>query len=151
MINRLKSEVDAIIADCKRHGYGSNIVFIENAAHAQQCQAVGAVVGCVPDFPPSTDGEKEARRCVEIMLAKKPEPEGASKGALLEMAYHPRIHTSLGALAGQEGWQVVLGTEAMLYQGLEQDRLWTGVDVDRMPVAKVKAVLEKAVASASAH
>lgn len=150
MINRLRSEVDAIIADCQRHGYGSNIVYIEDAKHAQDCQAVGAVVGCVPDFPPVTDGEKEARRCVEIMLGKKNEATG-TRGALLEMAYHPRIHTSLGALAEEEGWQVVLGTEAMLYQGLEQDRLWTGVDVDKMPVAKVKAVLEKAVASAASH
>jgi len=148
MINRLRSEVDAIIADCQRHGYGSNIVYIESATHAQSCEAVGAVVGCVPDFPPQTDGEKEARRCVEIMLGKKSDDNG-SKGALLEMAYHPRIHTSLGNLAEEEEWQVVLGTEAMLYQALEQDRLWTGVEVDRMPVVKVKAVLEKAVAEAS--
>lgn len=66
----------------------------------------------------------------------------------MEMAYHPRLHTELGGLAEKAGWQVILGTEAMLYQGLEQDRLWTGAEVEKMPLAEVWERLEEAVLAA---
>jgi quinate dehydrogenase len=34
-----------------------------------------------------------------------------------------------------------LGTEAMIYQGLEQSMYWTGKTLDQLPVAKVKEVI----------
>jgi len=163
MINRVQSEVDAIIAFCTSHGYGENIVYIGSLAEAEAAEPVAAVVGCVPDFEPREDGERVARRCVEIMLGKgcsrfesraegvperEREAEVERQGAVLEMAYHPRLHTALGGIAMRNGWQVILGTEAMLYQGLEQDRLWTGVDVEKMPLGEVRRILEKAVAAA---
>ena len=42
------------------------------------------------------------------------------KGAMLEMCYNPSPFTELGALAEHEGWQVILGTEALIWQGIEQ-------------------------------
>ena len=150
MINRLQSEVESIISACKQHGYGGNIVFIGSVAEAELAEPVGAVVGCVPDFEPREEGEVVARACVEVMLGKRGagQRKEGSKGAVLEMAYHPRLHTALGGIAARNGWQVILGTEAMLYQGLEQDRLWTGVEVERMPLREVREVLEEAVRAA---
>ncbi|KAJ8613072.1 hypothetical protein MRB53_037124 [Persea americana] len=47
---------------------------------------------------------------------------------LLEMAYKPRT-TPLMELAANKGWTTVPGLEALTAQGVEQFRLWTGIDV----------------------
>ena len=70
------------------------------------------------------------------------------KGALLEMCYHPTTWTEIAEVAKKEGWQVVLGTEALIYQGLEQDRYWTGREVADLPVAKVKEAIAKKMSEA---
>ena len=47
------------------------------------------------------------------------------KGAILEMCYHPSPWTEIAELSKRAGWGVILGTEAMIYQGLEQvRRIW---------------------------
>jgi quinate dehydrogenase len=40
---------------------------------------------------------------------------------------------------------VILGTEAMIYQGLEQD--WTGKEVSELPKDKVQAVIAAKLAA----
>ena len=64
-----------------------------------------------------TEGEKLARDIVRVMLGKE------KKGAMLEMCYNPTPYTQLAAIAENEGWQVILGTEAMIWQGIAQVRL----------------------------
>jgi quinate dehydrogenase len=135
LINRDKSEVDAVIAECKSKGYGQNLIHVETVEQAEALPGPGAIVSCVPDFPPKTDSEKQARRVIENFLNRR------IKGAMLEMCYHPSPWTEIGAIAEQAGWQVILGTEAMIYQGLEQDKLWTGKPLEELPVEKVKAVI----------
>ncbi|KAK4958695.1 Quinate dehydrogenase [Elasticomyces elasticus] len=69
--------------------------------------------------------------------------EKRHKGAMLEMCYHPTPWTEIAELAQARGWRVVLGTEAMIWQGLEQDKLWTGRELGELPVEKVKDVIAK--------
>lgn len=57
------------------------------------------------------------------------------------MAYHPVPWTRIAEISQKEGWQVILGTEAMIYQGLEQSRYWTGQPVSETEKAKVKEVI----------
>jgi quinate dehydrogenase len=57
---------------------------------------------------------------IEVFLQKE------SKGIMLEMCYNPRPHTELSEIASREGWQVILGTEAVLWQGIKQNRHWIG-------------------------
>ena len=71
------------------------------------------------------------------------------KGAMLEMCYNPTPFTALGTLAERHGWQVILGTEALIWQGLEQDRYWTGRPVEDLPVDKVKEAIAASVAQRS--
>jgi quinate dehydrogenase len=123
IINRDKSEVDAVIDECKARGFGENIIHVSTVAQAQELQAPGAIVSAVPDFPPVTENEKVAREALAILLNK---PE---KGALLEMCYHPSPNTEISALAKKSGWPVIVGTEAMVGQGFEQARLWTGIEI----------------------
>ncbi|KAF7188708.1 Quinate dehydrogenase [Pseudocercospora fuligena] len=142
VVNRDPSEVEAVISWCKSQGYGDGLIHVKSAAEAETLEGPGAIVACVPNFPPVTDAEKEARKITEIFLNK------SHKGAMLEMCYHPSPWTELGSIAEKAGWQVILGTEAMIYQGLEQHTLWHGRTIEELPVAAVKEVIAQELAKA---
>jgi len=139
IVNRDASEVEAVMTSCA--SFNANLVHVVNEAQAEQLEGCGAVVACVPDVAPQTPNEWTARHIIEIFLAKP------HKGAWLEMAYHPKVYTTLAGLADGAGWQLILGTEAMIWQGLEQDRYWTGLSLDQLPIQKVQEVIAKALES----
>lgn len=142
LVNRDPAEVDAVISWCKSQGYGDGLVHVKTAEEAEGLAGPGAIVACVPNFPPKTEAEKEARRVAEVLLNKP------HKGAMLEMCYHPSPWTELGAIAEKAGWQVILGTEAMIYQGLAQHTLWHGKTVEQLPVEEVKQAINRALEQA---
>ncbi|KAI1324678.1 quinate dehydrogenase [Xylariaceae sp. FL0255] len=137
LVNRDSEEVRAVIDECTAHGYGDLLVHVQTVEQAQNLEAPGAIISCVPDFAPSTAGEKTARDVVETFLGKE------RKGAMLEMCYNPTPYTTLGGLAESKGWMVILGTEAMIWQGFEQCKLWTGLEQKDLPVAKCKEEIAK--------
>ena len=140
LVNRDAAEVDAVVSDCVNGGYGDDLVHVRAAEEAKGLEGPGAIVSCIPDYPPKTDEEVAAREVITAFLQKE------AKGAMLEMCYNPSPWTELGALAGENGWEVILGTEAMIWQGLEQDRYWTGKTIEELPVQKVKEVIAGRVA-----
>ncbi|KLU88495.1 quinate dehydrogenase [Magnaporthiopsis poae ATCC 64411] len=79
----------------------------------------------------------------ESFYQNVPDPDAPDKGAMLEMCYNPTPYTELAAIAEQAGWQVILGTEALIWQGIAQDRYWTGQE---LPPETVK-VVQQAIAS----
>jgi len=139
MVNRDKSEVDAVVSECTAAGLAdsSYLIYVNNEEQAKALPAPAVVVSAVPNFPPKTEEEIMARKVTEILLGK-------AKGVLLEMCYHPSPNTEIAKLAEAAGWQVVPGIQAMIYQGLEQARLWTGREVKDLPVEEVKAAVEEA-------
>jgi len=114
IVNRDKAEVDAVIAECKARGYGERLMHVATPEQAEGLEGPGAIVSCVPNYPPKTENEIAARKAMEVMLNKQ------HKGAILEMCYHPTVWTEIAEISKQAGWQVILGTEAMIYQGLAQ-------------------------------
>ena len=124
VINRDKSEVDAVLKECEARGAARDLVHVASVQQAQSLEAPALVVSAVPDFPPTTDGE----RAVREILAHFTKQMG--RGALLEMCYHPSPDTGITRLATEHGWQVIGGIEAMVGQGLEQSKLWAGTKVD---------------------
>lgn len=144
LVNRDAGEVADVMAHCEAKGYGDRLIHVSTPEQARALEVPGAIVACVPDFPPKTEDEKRARAVVEVFLQEK---EG--KGAMLEMCYNPTPYTALGALAEKAGWRVILGTEAMVWQGLEQDRYWLGLEVDELPVQKVRDVIAAKLATIS--
>jgi len=166
LVNRDKGEVDAVVAECTTRGYGDRLVHVETVDQAHKLEAPGAIVACVPDFEPITEEEWTVRRIVEVMLSKE-----GKKGAMLEMCYNPSPYTALGAIAENNGWQVILGTEAMIWQGVEQvschclvvviqrctnagllllqDKYWTGRQVSELPVSEVKKAIAERLAQIS--
>ena len=114
LVNRDKSEVEAVITECTKRGYGDRLIHVETAEQAEALEGPGAIVACIPDFAPLTESEKTVRKIIEIFLQKE------NKGAMLEMCYNPSPFTALGSIAEAAGWQVILGTEALIWQGIEQ-------------------------------
>ena len=41
---------------------------------------------------------------------------------------------------------MILGTEALIWQGIEQDRYWTGRSTEELPVKEVKDEIARQVA-----
>ena len=135
LVNRDKSEVDAVIAECTAKGFGGNLRYIASVAEAESLPGPRVVVSAIPDFEPKSEDEKRARGIVETMLGKK------EKGAILEMCYHPNPDTAVARIAKRSGWQLIGGIEAMIWQGLEQDKIWLRRKASTLPVEDVKRVL----------
>jgi quinate dehydrogenase len=140
LVNRDAAEVTYMIRDCEQRGFGAGLRHVTSPEHAEGLETPGAIVACVPDMEPRTAEEKLARRITMVFLDKK------RKGTMLEMCYNPTPYTTLRGIAEGCGWQVILGTEALIWQGLEQDRYWTGKEVEELPVAKVKHAIAKKLA-----
>lgn len=140
LVNRDKAEVDAVIAECTERGYGDGLVHVQTVEQARQLDGPGAIVACIPDFPPITPEELQARAVTEVFLSEK-----EHKGAMLEMCYNPSPFTQLGKLAEDSKWQVILGTEALIWQGIEQDHYWTGRQPQDLPVKEVKEEIYRQV------
>ncbi|KAF1841217.1 uncharacterized protein K460DRAFT_348024 [Cucurbitaria berberidis CBS 394.84] len=136
LVNRDPEEVRAVIDECTARGYGDSLVHVETVAQAEKLEGVGAIVACIPNLTPKSTQEKEARNILECFLQKD-----SPKGAILEMCYHPTPWTEIVEISQKADWQVVIGTEALIYQGLEQDRYWTGKEVKQLPVEKVQEAI----------
>ena len=126
LVNRDAKETEAVInwwnaahKDSANGENGGRIIHVTSVEQAEALPAPGAVVACIPDFPPQTPDEIMARRIFEAMMRKE------EKGAVLEMCYNPTPWTEISHIAEREGWDVILGTEAMIWQGIEQVRSLT--------------------------
>jgi len=139
IVNRDLSEVNAVLKSCLEAGYGDGLIHVKTAAQAQRLEVPAAIVSCVPNFPPVTPAEIVVREIIKTFLGNE------TKGQILEMCYHPTPYTEIGNLAEALGWDVILGTEAMIYQGLEQDRFWTGKELLELPGKEVKAAIAQAL------
>lgn len=135
LVNRDKSEVDQVIAECTSKGFGDGLRYISSVAEAESLPGPAVIVSAIPDFPPKSEDEIRARGIIATMLGKQ------DKGAILEMCYHPSPNTEIAALSEQNGWQVIGGSEAMIWQGLEQDKVWLRRKVSSLPVEEVKQVI----------
>ncbi|KAF9889745.1 hypothetical protein FE257_007051 [Aspergillus nanangensis] len=149
VVNRDAAEVAAILAEDERRNPDANkppLVAVTDPAVAASLEAPAAIVSGIPNYPPKTPEEIRAREVLEAFFGASSVKEGAEpKGVILEMCYHPVPWTEIAHLASSAGWKVILGSEALIWQGLEQAKLWTGQDVVKVPgvVEKVKDMVAK--------
>lgn len=134
LVNRDRGEVEQVIKECKSKGFGDGLRFVESLEEAERLQGPKVVIGAIPDFPPKSEAEIRTRKIIETLLGKE-------KGVILEMCYHPSPDTAVARIARANEWQVIEGTEAMIWQGLEQDKVWLRRPVSALPVEKVKQVI----------
>lgn len=135
LVNRDKSECDQVILECTSKGFGSGLRYLSSISEAQSLPAPAVIVSAIPDFLPKSEDEIRAREIIATMLGKE------EKGAILEMCYHPSPNTGIAKLSEESGWQVIGGSEAMIWQGLEQDKVWLRRKVSSFPVEEVKKII----------
>ncbi|TVY30334.1 Quinate dehydrogenase [Lachnellula hyalina] len=134
LVNRDRSEVEQVVKECKTKGFGDGLRFVESVEEAERLLGPKVVVSAIPDIPPKSEAEIRTRNIVQTLLGKK------EKGVILEMCYHPSPDTAIARIARTNEWQVIEGTEAMIWQGLEQEKVWLR-KVSALPVDKVKQVI----------
>ncbi|PGG98643.1 hypothetical protein AJ79_08798 [Helicocarpus griseus UAMH5409] len=146
IVNRDKSEIEAILREDRQRPASNlrNVKIIPvydlvDLAGLEEYPAI--IVSAIPNLPPRSADEIRARRILEGFLTSE------SKGAFLEMCYHPRPWTELATLASRFGWNVILGSEALIWQGVEQAKLWTGTDIVEVPglIQQIKNLVERAI------
>jgi quinate dehydrogenase len=125
IINRDRKEVEAVIRDTKTN---LEIRHITSVSDVEGIEGPGLVISAIPDFEPSTPSEVTVRDILELLLSRQ---SVNKRGAVLEMCYHPSPDTRITKLAEGCGWKVISGLEAMVGQGLEQAKLWAGVEVTK--------------------
>ncbi|CAM9011273.1 unnamed protein product [Wickerhamomyces anomalus] len=132
IINRYESEVEEVKVSMKLNGFEGEIIHVKTAEQAREMDPPKLVVLTVPNFEPQTTEEKIARNTLDVFINQK------SPGIVLEMCYHPVIETQLFHNFLNAGWKVISGVEAMIYQGIAQQVLWTGIPIDKIPTKKIK-------------
>jgi quinate dehydrogenase len=151
IINRDESEVLAMISEYETRSSSSphpaKLHHIISPSEIPALQPPSVIVSGIPDYPPTTPSEVQAREVLDGFLAQ-PNPNPEEPRLLLEMCYHPNPWTSIAEAGSRSGWKVILGTEAMVWQGLEQARLWTGRDeitTDNELIERVKRVIAESL------
>lgn len=138
IINRDRKEVETVIRDTKTN---LDIRHITSIQEADGIEGPGLIISAIPDFEPSTTSEQAVSDILKHFLSRQPMDE---RGAILEMCYHPSPDTRITRLAKGCGWRVISGLEAMVGQGLEQAKLWAGVEVTReLREAAIAAVIPR--------
>lgn len=149
--NRDADEVATIMDEDRRRNPDPKaqapLQHVADPEEAARLEPPAAIVSSIPNYPPSTAEEMRARAVVQAFLGTAADAP-KQQGVLLEMCYHPVPWTDIAQLASTGGWKVILGSEALIWQGLEQARLWTGRDVVGTPglVEQVKDVVAKSIA-----
>jgi quinate dehydrogenase len=144
-VNRLESEVETIIADFKRAGFGGEIVYVASVEQVRALEMPKIVVGTVPDFSPMEEGKIRARDTARAFM------ERDEKGHVLETCSHPKVRTAFFELAERNGWKVIPGTEAVIYQGVAQQVLWAELPLESFPLEKAKRVVDEELVIHEGH
>lgn len=131
VVNRFAHEIDALIKDMKGNGFEGEIIPVLTTEQARTSIKPDLVVLTVPDFEPTSKEELLAKEILDVFIQQE------TPGAVLEMCYHPNEITRLYRDFECHGWSVISGVEAMIYQGIVQQTLWTGYSLEEMPVKEV--------------
>jgi len=152
IVNRDAAEIQAILNEDEQRNPGGDkarIIPVTDPLEVKSLESPAAIVSGIPNYPPRTPEEVRTREVVTAFLAGGSKSVGTCKGVILEMCYHPIPWTDIAHLASSAGWKVILGSEALIWQGLAQATLWTGQDVVAVPglVDRVKDVVAKSIAN----
>lgn len=156
IVNRDANEVAAIMDEDRRRNPDPNaqapLQPVTDPEEASRLESPAAIVSGIPNYPPKTTEELRSRAVVQAFLGTAADAP-RQQGVILEMCYHPVPWTEIAQLASRAGWKVILGSEALIWQGLEQARLWTGRDIVGTPglVQQVKDVVTKSIAERAAN
>lgn len=142
LVNRDSDEVAGTIAEFKSKGSKVELIHLTSVEQTEgllgadaevRKPGVAMIVGAIPAIPPKTLVERMVYTIATHVLTlpfqpgtSEPSPNSLplpTPRLFLDMAYKPRL-TPLLQIAGALGWQPIGGIEAMIEQGLAQQRMW---------------------------
>lgn len=138
IINRDSEEVRLLKNALNERGFQKEIIHVKDLKMAADLECPHLAVLCVPDIQPSTPEEVLAREVLDFFITN-------CKGTVLEMCYNPRIRTALYNDFEKNGWKVIDGTIAMLYQGLAQISIWGEFRFEDLPFDEAKQILDSII------
>ena len=143
IVNRFEDEVQELVSSMRAKGCGMNMKYVRSVEDAKCLRGPAIAVGTVPDIPAVTEEERQAEEAVGELLSRG---EGADEGRgwLLDMCYHPTPATRLIKMARKEGWQTVSGIEALKYQGMAQNELWSEKKILSTALEELSRVIDAA-------
>ncbi|KAJ5107377.1 Quinate/shikimate 5-dehydrogenase/glutamyl-tRNA reductase [Penicillium angulare] len=156
VVNRDAAEVATILEEDRQRNPDSSavapLIHVTDPAQVAALESPAAIVSGIPNYPPKTPEELNARAVIQAFLGTAADAS-KQEGVILEMCYHPVPWTEIAQLASTGGWKVIIGSEALIWQGLEQARLWTGHDIVGTPglVQQVKDLVAKTLAERAAN
>lgn len=118
IVNRTHSKAEDLANEYAKYGVKALPLSGVSSLEAN----IVSAVSCIPANLPLHD---ELREALSSIFSKA---VGAQKPAtILDVAYKPEL-TAVMELAQQHGWCAVPGKEMLYYQGVEQFKLWTGLE-----------------------
>ncbi|CAK7235140.1 hypothetical protein SBRCBS47491_009190 [Sporothrix bragantina] len=136
VVNRLKSEVDALVTSFERSVPGIHLRYVSSLDEISRLETPRIIVGTVPDLPPQDEDEMRCRALCDAVLSRP------DQGILVDMCYMPSPQTALYTTAVDKGWRVVSGTEVVARVCIAQNILWLEQDVNEATVEEVLAVVQ---------
>ncbi|KAK9379992.1 uncharacterized protein V2V93DRAFT_371373 [Kockiozyma suomiensis] len=139
LINRDEDEALDLIEYLKKTSKGIVLQLVKTAEEAEALEAASVIISAVPDRRPVLPTEIVLDNIKKVFLEKP------NKGYALEMCYHPNPATYFFKESKAMGWKVINGVEPMIYQGIAQQKLWTGLPGSAFNVKHVAEVLTKRI------
>ncbi|KAJ7173446.1 hypothetical protein C8R46DRAFT_991235 [Mycena filopes] len=137
LINRDVEEVRAVVDALPHLSSVGGLIHLRDPADIET-HLVGdgkarilMAVGCIPSFAPQTLAERMVYTTASAVLTvpytvpslASPVLPYPTRRLFLEMPYKP-LETTMYKVAAAHGWHVIDGIEAMIEQGLAQQRMW---------------------------
>ncbi|KAJ7147641.1 hypothetical protein C8R43DRAFT_1108294 [Mycena crocata] len=137
LINRDLDEVRAVMDAMPHLSAHGRLIHLRDPADVET-HLVGkgkarilTIVGCIPSFAPQTVAERMVYTTASAVLtvpytvptAASPVLPYPTQRLFLEMPYKP-LHTTMFKVAAAHGWYAIDGVQAMIEQGLAQQRMW---------------------------
>ncbi|KAJ7483333.1 hypothetical protein FB451DRAFT_1364297 [Mycena latifolia] len=137
LINRDVDEVRAVIDAMPHLSAHGGLIHLRDPADVET-HLIGEgkarilmAVGCIPSFAPQTAAERMVYTTASAVLTvpyivptiDSPVLPYPTQRLFLEMPYKP-LETTMYKVAAAHGWYVIDGVQAMIEQGLAQQRMW---------------------------
>lgn len=126
VVNRLRSEAEAIISGFKTTMPGIKLRFVGDVDEARVLPPPAITVGTIPDTEPETPDEMLAWQVCKTLVSRR-----GADGAVLDMCYMPDPMTRLCRMALDYGAAVRHGDEVLVRVCMAQITLWAERRLDQ--------------------
>ncbi|ANB14886.1 pentafunctional protein ARO1p [Sugiyamaella lignohabitans] len=123
ILNRTSSKGEELAAEFGKQ-YNVKVITDKASIKSEVGTAPLVAMSCIPADKPIDAGLLES---LDVLLSMQLQDSPFEK-TLLDAAYKPAVTPIMTLAKESHGWNVVEGREMLLYQGIEQFKIWTGLE-----------------------